>query len=123
MLREITRTVSGQFISHNPENDMYYLDVRKDIDYDAKIEERAATLNEWRLDHYYFDALARVMKTPDATYVSGYRIWEHEIIWADRKAGRPGTSSSARRTSGRRPSRRETSHLFHPAVCSTGVRR
>ncbi len=90
VLREITRTVSGQFISHNPENDMYYLDVRKDIDYDAKIEERAATLNEWRLDHYYFDALARVMKTPDATYVSGYRIWEHEIIWADRKAGRPG---------------------------------
>ncbi len=90
VLREITRTVSGQFISHNPENDMYYLEVRKDIDYDAKIEERAATLNEWRLDHYYFDALARVMKTPDATYVSGYRIWEHEIIWADRKAGRPG---------------------------------
>lgn len=90
VLREISRTVSGQFISHNPETDMYYLDVRKDIDYDAKIEERAATLDEWRLDLFYFDALARVMKTPDATYVSGYRIWQHEVVWADRKAGRPG---------------------------------
>ena len=90
VLRDISRTVSGQFISHNSENDMYYLDVRKDIDYDAKIEEKAASLNEWKLDHYYFDALARVMKTPDATYVSGYKIWQHEVIWADRKAGRPG---------------------------------
>ena len=90
VLREISRTVSGQFISHNPENDMYYLDVRKDIDYDAKIEERAKSLNEWKLDHYYFDALTRVMKTPDTTYVSGYQIWQHEVVWADRKAGRPG---------------------------------
>lgn len=90
VLREISRTVSGQFISHNSDNDMYYLDVRKDIDYDAKIEEKAATLNEWKLDHYYFDALARVMKTPDTTHISGYRIWQHEVVWADRKAGRPG---------------------------------
>ncbi|NLM30663.1 MAG: ATP-binding protein [Methanomicrobiales archaeon] len=90
VLHEISKTVSGQFISHNAENDMYYLDVRKDIDYDAKIEERAATLDKWKLDHYYFDALARVMKTPETTYVSGYKIWQHEVIWADRKAGRPG---------------------------------
>ncbi|KUK47744.1 MAG: Uncharacterized protein XD74_1657 [Actinobacteria bacterium 66_15] len=90
VIREISRTVSGQFISHNSENDMYYLDVRKDIDYDAKIEGKAAILDDWILDHYYFDALARVMKTPDTTYVSGYQIWQHEVIWADRKAGRPG---------------------------------
>jgi len=90
VLHEISRTVSGQFISHNSENDMYYLDVRKDIDYDAKIEERAATLNEWKLNRYYFDVLARVMGTRETTYVSGYRIWEHEVVWADRKAGRPG---------------------------------
>jgi hypothetical protein len=90
VLREISRTVSGQFISHNPETDMYYLDVRKDIDYDAKIEERAATLDKWKLDYYYFDALARVMKTPETAYVSGYRIWQHEVVWVDRKAGRPG---------------------------------
>ncbi|MBP2145410.1 hypothetical protein J2129_000864 [Methanofollis sp. W23] len=89
-LREISRTVSGQFISHNEGNDMYYLDVEKDVDYDAKIEERAESLNKWKLDSYYFDALARVMKAADVTYVSGYRIWQHEVVWADRKAGRPG---------------------------------
>ncbi len=35
VLKEITRVVSGQFISHNRENDQYYLDLKKDIDFDA----------------------------------------------------------------------------------------
>lgn len=90
ILREITKTVSGQFISYNEENDMYYLDVKKDIDYDAKIEERAGFLDAEKLDTYYFDALAKVMKTPESTYVPGYRIWEHELVWREKNAGRIG---------------------------------
>lgn len=90
ILREIGKTVSGQFISHNDENDMYYIDVRKDIDYDAKIEERADSLDKGILDRYYFEVLAGVMKTPGSTYVPGYRIWEHEVIWRERRAGRSG---------------------------------
>ncbi len=90
ILREIGKTVSGQFISHNDENDMYYIDVRKDIDYDAKIEERADFLDSGKLDQYYFEVLAGVMKTPGSTYVPGYRIWEHEVVWQERRAGRSG---------------------------------
>src|SRR5690606_13806203 len=37
VLREINRTVSGQFISSNPDNGQYYLDVEKSEDYDAFI--------------------------------------------------------------------------------------
>ena len=37
-LREITRTMSGQYISHNADNGQYYLDLKKDIDYDAHRE-------------------------------------------------------------------------------------
>ena len=44
-LREIMRTVSGQFISFNPENGQYYLDLKKDIDIDAQIEQRAESLD------------------------------------------------------------------------------
>ena len=34
---------------------------------------------------------ARVLEDPDAApYVTGYRIWEHEVEWRERKAGRSG---------------------------------
>lgn len=89
ILRDISRTVSGQFISQNEENGQYYLDLKKDIDYDKKIEERGEALGE-HLDRYYFDALKRVMKTPENPYVSGHRIWQHDIVWKEHKAGRSG---------------------------------
>ena len=36
VLREILRTVSGQFISANPDNSQYHLDLKKTEDYDGK---------------------------------------------------------------------------------------
>jgi len=90
VLREIHKTVSGQFISSNPDNRQYYLDLKKSDDYDALIEKRAESLEPDHLDRYYYDALARVMECNDATYVPGYRIWEHELEWRERKAMRQG---------------------------------
>ncbi len=89
-LDEILRTVSGQFITANPENGQYYLDLKKDIDFDALIARRAETLSEDQLDRHYFTALARVLEAAEETYVSGYRIWEHEIEWRERKSNRSG---------------------------------
>ena len=90
VLREIHRTVSGQFVSSNPDNRQYYLDLRKTDDFDALIEKRAESLDAARLDRYYYDALRRVMERTDETYVTGYRIWEHEIEWRARRAARRG---------------------------------
>jgi len=92
VLKDIVTTVSGQFISFNAENGQYYLDLKKDIDFDALIEQRARSLTESELDRYYFDALRRVvLEDPDAPeYRSGYRIWEHEVVWRERQAGRTG---------------------------------
>lgn len=89
-LREIMKTVSGQFISFNPDNGQYYLDLKKDIDFDALIEQRAETLDDSQLDRYYFEVLAQVMECPEATYVVGYRIWQHEVEWRERRVTRPG---------------------------------
>ena len=90
VLREIHRTVSGQFISSNPNNRQYFLDLKKTDDFDALIERRAESLDAARLDRYYYDALRRVMECVDETYVTGYRIWEHELEWRARKAARQG---------------------------------
>jgi hypothetical protein len=90
VLREIRRTVSGQFISYNRDNRQYYLDLKKTDDFDALIEKRAESLDAMRLDRYYYEALRRVMECTDETYATGYRIWQHELEWRDRKAERRG---------------------------------
>ncbi|MGM0682382.1 MAG: DUF6079 family protein, partial [Thermodesulfobacteriota bacterium] len=61
VLREIHKTVSGQFISSNPDNRQYYLDLQKTDDFDALIEKRAESLDDCQLDRYYYEALKEVM--------------------------------------------------------------
>ncbi len=90
VLREIHKTVSGQFISSNPDNRQYYLDLKKIDDFDALIEKRAGSLDSSQLDRYYYDALKKIMECIDQTYVTGYKIWQHEIEWLERKAARQG---------------------------------
>ena len=90
VLREIHKTVSGQFISSNPDNGQYYLDLKKTDDFDALIEKRCESLDATQLDRYYYDALRRVTECMDETYVTGFRIWEHELEWYQRKAARRG---------------------------------
>jgi len=90
VLREIHKTVSGQFISVNPENRQYYLDLKKTEDFDALIEKRAESLDLSQLDRYYYEALKRVMECTDQTYRTGYNIWQREIEWVERKAMRQG---------------------------------
>ncbi len=90
VLREIHKTVSGQFISSNPDNRQYYLDLKKTDDFDALIEKRAESLDTSQLDRYYYEALRRVMECTDQTYATGYKIWQHELEWLERKAARLG---------------------------------
>ena len=90
VLREIHTTVSGQFISSNPDNRQFYIDLKKTDDFDALIEKRAESLDSFQLDRYYYEALKQVMECTDQTYVTGYKIWQHELEWLDRKAARQG---------------------------------
>jgi hypothetical protein len=90
-LREIHKTVSGQFISSNKDNRQYYLDLKKTDDYEALIERRADSLDDGTLDRYYYDALRQAMESTDVpTHVTGFQIWQHEIEWREHKAGRLG---------------------------------
>ncbi len=90
VLREIHKTVSGQFISSNIDNRQYYIDLKKTDDYDALIEKRAESLEHAQLDRYYYDALKQVMECTDQNDFTNYRIWQHELEWRDRKATRQG---------------------------------
>jgi hypothetical protein len=61
-LREIVKTVNGQFISKAPDTEQYYLDLKKDIDYDAQIEKRAEALSDDALDRAYYSAIKQLME-------------------------------------------------------------
>ena len=89
-IKQIRLTVGGQFISVDPNNNQHYLDLQKVVDYEALIEKRSDSLDDNQLDVYYYEALKQVMECDAQTYVTGYRIWEHEIEWTERKASRRG---------------------------------
>jgi len=90
VLNEIMKTMNGQFITLNKENEQYYLDLDKVEDYDANIEEKSEVLSKDVLDRYYYVALRQAMECPDTTYITGYKIWEYELDWQEKNTGRSG---------------------------------
>ncbi len=90
-LREIMRTVSGQFITYNEENGQYYIDPDKDVDVEARIEERAELVSAEQMTHFYYDALRLLFSNlPTSVYIVGYQIWSYELPWSEHKVTRPG---------------------------------
>ncbi|MFZ4985251.1 MAG: DUF6079 family protein [Blastocatellia bacterium] len=77
-------------VSLNADNRQYYLDLKKTDDFDALIDKRAESLGQATLDRFYYEALKRVMECQDATYVTGYKIWQHEMVWQEHRAARAG---------------------------------
>lgn len=90
IMKAISTAVNGQFISHNSENDQYYLDLKKDIDYEALIKQKADSLNPSTIDRYYFDILVNALEIKEGSYVPGFRIWENEIPWSGHGITRRG---------------------------------
>jgi hypothetical protein len=91
VLRETLKTVNGQFISKAPDTEQYYLDLKKDVDYDAQIEKRAEALSDDALDRAYYGAILQLMeRTDETTYVTGHQIWQYQIEWQDHRVDRNG---------------------------------
>ena len=87
----IVKTVNGQFISKAPDTEQYYLDLKKDVDYDAQIEKRAEALSDDALDRAYYSAIKQLMeRTDESTYVTGHQIWQYQIEWQEHRVDRSG---------------------------------
>jgi len=90
VMREVLKTVNGQFISKAPDTEQYYLDLKKDIDYDAQIEKRAEALSVDALDRAYYSAVKTLMECSDDLRYPGFQIWQHRLEWQDRRVERMG---------------------------------
>ena len=92
VLKKIRAAVSGQYISFNPANNQYYIDINQTEDFDTLIEQRAASLDAEKLDQAFYEALKIMMEIQDVpSKVSGYHIWQFDkVTWLDHKAPRIG---------------------------------
>ena len=90
VMREVLKTVNGQFISKAADTEQYYLDLKKDIDYDAQIEKRAEALSDDALDRAYYSAIKALMECSDDLRYPGFQIWQYQIEWQERRVERMG---------------------------------
>ena len=90
VLKEIMITVSGQFIESNIENGQYYLDLKKDIDYDEKISQKAAILDDHNINTYFYDVVYYCLEWDEKEYVTNFKIYEHTLNWASHNIFRRG---------------------------------
>lgn len=90
VMRDILNTVSGQFIEHNRDNDQYYLDLKKDVDYDKKIQEKADFLGDDALNRYFFELLISALEWQTPQHVTGYHIYQYNLTWYEKNIFRRG---------------------------------
>lgn len=90
VLKDIMITVSGQFIESNADNGQYYLDLKKDIDYDEKIAQKAAILDEHSINAYFYDVVYYCLEWDEKEYVTNFKIYEHTLNWASHNIFRRG---------------------------------
>jgi len=89
-LKEVITTVSGQFIDYDKDNGQYFLDLKKDIDYDEKITQRAATISEDSLNSHFFDVIYSCLDWDVSEYVASFKIYEHTLNWYSNNIFRRG---------------------------------
>lgn len=89
-MKDLMIAASYQFVSLNEKNGQYYIDIKNADQIDKLIQHRGEGLTDNQLDSYYFQVLKQATEVADNTYVSGYKIWLHEIPWVDRRVKRQG---------------------------------
>lgn len=89
-LREIMKTVSGQFIIHNEENNQYYIDVDKVVDYDERVKQRAAMMAEGELNRYFYKVVYGCLEWDARQYVNGFEIYQYDLNWDSHNIFREG---------------------------------
>lgn len=91
ILQDVMNTVSGQFIEYNGDNGQYYLDLKKDIDYDKKIKEKADFLGDDALNRHFFDIMVSALNHSSTDrYVPGFNIWQYNLNWREKNIFRRG---------------------------------
>lgn len=66
--------VSGQFIVRNEDNEQFYIDVDKTIDYDEKIRQKASLAAPDDLNQYFYRLVLDAVTWDKQPYVEGFKM-------------------------------------------------
>lgn len=89
-LNAIMTTVSGQFIIFNENNNQYYIDVDKIVDYDEKIKQKAIVVPESELNTYFYKVVYSCLEWDAKQYVTNFEIYEYDLNWESHNIFREG---------------------------------
>ncbi len=89
-LKEIMKTVSGQFIIHNESNNQFYIDVDKVVDYDERIKQKASMMAESELNRYFYTVVYGCLEWDAKEYVNGFKIYQYDLNWDSHNIFREG---------------------------------
>lgn len=89
VLTKIRQTVNGQFFSKNKANDQFYLDLEKNEDFDAYIENKVPLLADGQINDAYRMAMLEILEQTDVARPN-IEMWQHELKWFKRNVNRPG---------------------------------
>lgn len=89
-LKEIMKTVSGQFIIHNEANNQYYIDVDKVVDYDERIKQKSSMMAESELNRYFYSVVYGCLEWDAKEYVNGFKIYQYDLNWDSHNIFREG---------------------------------
>lgn len=85
----IVTATSGSDIEQNQDNLQYHLRFGGP-NYDQKIKDYAATMDDSIKDNYFFDFLAKYLPIDQDSYRPTFRIYQHNVEWKSHKTYRDG---------------------------------
>jgi energy-coupling factor transporter ATP-binding protein EcfA2 len=88
--KQIITATSGQYFDKNAENQEYHLRIEGGVNFDQKIKDYAASMDDSQKDEFFYKFLEINMTLDHDTYRSGFKIWEHAIEWKSHKSYRDG---------------------------------
>lgn len=89
ILKDMTKVLGHQLVMGNSSNGQYFIDMGDYVDLDAILQEKAVSLDDDKLNHYYFDILGSLLELKDP-YVPASRIWRMDVTWTSHHVERPG---------------------------------
>lgn len=88
--KHIISATSGQYFDQDVNNGEFHLRIEGGINFDQKIKDYAASMNEDQKDEYFFKFLETNLPMEHSTYRTGFKIWEHTLEWKSHKTFREG---------------------------------
>ena len=86
VMKSVMTTLNSLYIRLNEENRHYYIYTDMEKDPIQEIKNKASKLSlEKELSRYYFDTLSVIMEQADVTYRTGFKIWEYQLMWYQKK--------------------------------------